>query len=282
MINGTKGLVFFALISLSLALRAQEVITISSVDEYAKHMKSDKPMIAMFTASWCGPCKQTKPHFFELAKEYADVTFCLIDIDNKELSSLTGGVSGVPTFIGVCKNKEYVRISGGRPLAGLKKLVETFRADVMGQKKAPEKKSQEPTEADYYKMGLDHYKKIVAVCSKKDFDAAGLDEAMLDQAIMPLTQKLATGGTPAELVSGFKSFKAYARGAKKALAEYTFQQRNLQDGIIRYNIYTIDMLLAAPDLATYVQKQMKIGEAIQQKMRLLTWETIAQLDLSTL
>lgn len=82
------------------ALLSAEAIIITSVDSYTQLIKGQKPVLAMFTAAWCGPCKSTKPHFNELAKMRQDVAFCLIDIDNKDLSLLTADIKGVPTFVG--------------------------------------------------------------------------------------------------------------------------------------------------------------------------------------
>ncbi len=94
----SRTLLLCAVITASSQLRAN-TINISSVEEYTKHFQGTKPMIAMFTATWCGPCKQTKPHYIELANAYTDISFCIIDIDNKDLSSIHSGVKGVPTFV---------------------------------------------------------------------------------------------------------------------------------------------------------------------------------------
>ena len=74
-----------------------QAIEISSVDQFNKLYKSDKPMVAMYTTTWCGPCKATKPHFKELAKTVTDVNFCIIDAD-KFSNTLAKGLRGVPTF----------------------------------------------------------------------------------------------------------------------------------------------------------------------------------------
>ena len=74
-----KSLCVSTLLMVSPGLFAK-VITIKNVDQHAKLYQSDKPMITMVTAKWCGPCKSTKPHYEKLSDEYTDVSFCLVDI----------------------------------------------------------------------------------------------------------------------------------------------------------------------------------------------------------
>ncbi len=63
-------------------------------------IKSDKPVVVDFFATWCGPCKMLTPVFEELAGEYAGrVKFVKVDID--ESPELAGNykVRGVPTLM---------------------------------------------------------------------------------------------------------------------------------------------------------------------------------------
>ncbi len=103
-------------------------IEITSVSQFNDLYNSDKPIIAMYTATWCGPCKATKPHFKKLAETTPEVNFCIIDIDKTALSSITSGIRGVPTFKLSHKGTVVSRTSGQQSATQLKKLVTDFKA----------------------------------------------------------------------------------------------------------------------------------------------------------
>ena len=43
--------------------------------------KQDKAIVA-FTATWCNPCKQMKPHFAKVAIMDNDTLYYVVDVDN--------------------------------------------------------------------------------------------------------------------------------------------------------------------------------------------------------
>jgi len=66
---------------------------------------SDKrPVVAWFTASWCGPCKAVTPHIQKLSDSSQSVDFLKIDIDQNQELAEEYEVASVPTFI-FFKNK---------------------------------------------------------------------------------------------------------------------------------------------------------------------------------
>ena len=74
--------------------------TISDTSFDADVLKSDKPVLVDFWATWCGPCKMVAPIFEEVSKEYAGkVTFAKMDVDSNQATPARVGIRGIPTLI---------------------------------------------------------------------------------------------------------------------------------------------------------------------------------------
>lgn len=43
-------------------------------------------IIANFSASWCGPCRQIAPLYVELSKKYPQLVFLTVDVDELTVS----------------------------------------------------------------------------------------------------------------------------------------------------------------------------------------------------
>jgi thioredoxin 1 len=75
------------------------MIEIKDSSEHIKVINENKSVVLDFWAPWCGPCKAIMPLLEKLSKDYTDVTFAKISVeDNKEISDLYN-VSAVPTLI---------------------------------------------------------------------------------------------------------------------------------------------------------------------------------------
>ena len=60
---------------------------ITSADFEEVVLKSEKPVLVDFNATWCGPCRMLKPVLEQVAAERADVTVVGVDIaENDELA----------------------------------------------------------------------------------------------------------------------------------------------------------------------------------------------------
>jgi len=81
-------------------------ITDASFDEVV--LKSDKPVLVDFWATWCGPCRMLGPVIEELATEYEGrVVVGKVDVDNNQEFAAKYGVRNIPTVL-VFKNGEVV------------------------------------------------------------------------------------------------------------------------------------------------------------------------------
>ena len=81
-------------------------ITDASFDEVV--LKSDKPVLVDFWATWCGPCRMLGPVVEELATEYEGrVVVGKVDVDNNQEFAAKYGVRNIPTVL-VFKDGEVV------------------------------------------------------------------------------------------------------------------------------------------------------------------------------
>ena len=63
-------------------------------------MQSEKTVLIVFWAGWCGPCRMLAPIIDEIAEEYADtVTVGKINVDEQPQLAAAFGVESIPTLI---------------------------------------------------------------------------------------------------------------------------------------------------------------------------------------
>jgi thioredoxin len=52
-----------------------------------------------FFAEWCGPCKMISPYIGQLEKEFPNVQFVKVDVDELEEVASLNNITAMPTFI---------------------------------------------------------------------------------------------------------------------------------------------------------------------------------------
>ena len=62
-------------------------------------ISSENPTLVDFWAEWCGPCKSMHPIFESLSKNYPNVQFARVNVDQNQNISMKFAVQSIPTFI---------------------------------------------------------------------------------------------------------------------------------------------------------------------------------------
>ena len=89
---------------------AYVVLTSENFEEEV--IKSDKPVLVDFWATWCGPCRMIAPIVEQIAEENEDIKVCKVDVDDQPELTSSFGIQSIPTLI-VFKNGEIANKAVG-------------------------------------------------------------------------------------------------------------------------------------------------------------------------
>ncbi len=91
------------------------VVTITKGNFENEVMKSDKPVLLDFWASWCGPCRMVGPIIDEIANERADIKVGKVNVDEQQELAAQFNVMSIPTLVVMKDGKIVSQSAGARP-----------------------------------------------------------------------------------------------------------------------------------------------------------------------
>ena len=100
------------------------VVTITKENFENEVLKSDKPVLLDFWATWCGPCRMVSPIVDEIANERDDIKVGKINVDEQGELSMQFRIVSIPTLILFKNGKPVHTMVGNMPKADLMKELE--------------------------------------------------------------------------------------------------------------------------------------------------------------
>jgi len=98
-------------------------IKITSDNFEQEVLKSDKPVLLDFWASWCTPCKMVAPLIDEIAGEVTNAKVGKVNIDEQPELAAAFGVMSIPTLAVIKNGKVVNSMVGVRPKASILKML---------------------------------------------------------------------------------------------------------------------------------------------------------------
>lgn len=82
---------------------------ITSEEQFEQYIQGEKPVVAVFSASWCPDCSFIEPFMPELVQQFADLRF--VEVNRDDFAELCEklGILGIPSFVAFKNGQEITR-----------------------------------------------------------------------------------------------------------------------------------------------------------------------------
>ena len=99
-------------------------LTITSANFEGLVLKSEKPVLLDFWATWCGPCQMIAPTIHEISEERSDIVVGKVNVDEEMQLAMQFGISSIPTLLLFKDGKLVNQAVGLLPKASVLKLID--------------------------------------------------------------------------------------------------------------------------------------------------------------
>lgn len=92
--------------------------------EFVNLIRSEKLVVVDFYADWCMPCRYLSPILEKLSKEYKDVEFYKLNVDENQELAFEYGISSIPTVLFFRKGQIIGGFVGAMPESMVREEIE--------------------------------------------------------------------------------------------------------------------------------------------------------------